>query len=445
MGDSVPIVAVIGGAGGLAASYDEVRELGSRFGLMADRVRSWARDGASALVDADLLASAPLAPVSFANAESALLDATASGVLDWLAWEGDAFVLHGAIDLLEAADELNRAALDALDYTAMRVLATPFLPVALAVDSVPDPVWDSLVDRLGPLGSGSPGVVDEWVIDHPGAVRHVLNGSGGLVDGLTLGPLPIVEHWSAGSAAAEADTWYDVPGHAAVSAGPVRTTGAAMDLEGLVETLTTVSDRPDGTIAIQTLAGVDGPLHVVYLPGTDALGLPWDYDPAVRDAQTDLAAVAGLPNAYAAGVQQAIAAVGVGDDPVLLVGHSLGGIVAAGLAHDGSLNVAGVITAGSPLAPTPDGISVLSLENRGDVVPMLLGDEPHDTVDHVTVRFDDHEASMVGNHDLAHYVAGAAAVDASDDESLRDQLDGWAPFLAGGPATVQEFTITRAP
>ena len=444
MSECVPITAVIGGSGGLAASYDEVRGLGGRFADTGGRVRDWAGAGGSALVDGDLLASAALAPVTFAQAEAALVEVTGSGVLDWLVWEADALAFTGAVDLYEAADEANRAAIDALDYGLGRLIGAPLLPVALAVDAVPDRGWDRLVDRLGPVGGSSPGAIDELVIDHPGVVRHLLNGSGGLLDGLIYGPLPIIAHPTTESAAADAASWYDVPGQAVVSAGPVHSAAGVDSVTGLMDLLSAVSDQADGTIAIQTVAGPDGPQHVVYLPGTDGVGLPWEFDPVVRDGQTDLAAVAGLPNAYADGIRQALAAAGVdGSDPVLVVGHSLGGIVAGQLAHEAGLDVAGVVTAGSPIGSTPDGIPVLSLENRGDVVPLLLGDEPRDTVDHVTVQFDDHEASVVGNHELSHYVAGAAAVDASTDESIRTQLEQWQPFLTGGPTTVQEFTISR--
>src|SRR5436190_30255 len=83
---------------------------------------------------------------------------------------------------------------------------------------------------------------------------------------------------------------------------------------------------------------------------------------------------AGRPTGYAEGVRSALAAAGAGaGEPVLLVGHSLGGMVAAELARDPQLTVAGVVTAGSPVGATPEGIPVLSLENRGDVVPLLSG------------------------------------------------------------------------
>jgi len=393
------------------------------------------------VTDPHLLGSAPLAPGSFGRAEAALVAASACAAVDAVLWEVDATGCRVAVTALEEADLVARAAFDALDYALARALAAPFAPIAVAVGHAPDPLWDRLVDRLGPSGPTSPGRLDALVLEHPGAVRHLLNGSGGLLDGLAFGSLPLLAHPTAESAAAEVLSWYDVPGRAAVSAGPSTASVGPTDLEGLATELSRISDRADGTIAVQSLPGGQ---HVVFLPGTDDLGLPWEFNPEVRDAQTDLAAAAGADHPYLDGVRAAMHEAGIGPtDPVLLVGHSLGGMVATQLADDPGFTIAGVVTAGSPGTEAP-GVPMLSLANRGDLVPMLLGDPPQDTTDHVTVQFDDHEASVVRNHDLAHYVAGAAAVDASDDRSIRDLVEGWQPFLAGGPSTTQEFTISRA-
>ena len=137
-------------------------------------------------------------------------------------------------------------------------------------------------------------------------------------------------------------------------------------------------------------------------------------------------------------------------DPVLLVGHSLGGLEAASmLAHGSGFDVTHVVTAGSPLGAVhgyPAGTHVLSLENRGDLVPLLDGRDNVDTTQQVTVQFDDRETSMIGNHGLQHYLHGAAAADASADPSVREQLDSLrtAGFLGSDdPATGRVFQISR--
>jgi hypothetical protein len=112
-----------------------------------------------------------------------------------------------------------------------------------------------------------------------------------------------------------------------------------------------------------------------------------------------------------------------------------------------------VVTAGSPTAQVdgfPPGSHVLSLEHRGDVVPLLDGEDNPDSTEQVTVRFDDGGAGIVDHHGYAHYLAGARAVDASADHSVAEQLDSLRAhgFLAtddGRPPVVtgSVFQITR--
>ena len=57
-----------------------------------------------------------------------------------------------------------------------------------------------------------------------------------------------------------------------------------------------------------------------------------------------------------------------------------------------------------------------------------------------------HEASIVGNHDLHHYVRGAAAADASTDPSVQAQLASLRAqgFLGSrGTASSRIFQVTR--
>lgn len=229
------------------------------------------------------------------------------------------------------------------------------------------------------------------------------------------------------------------------------------DLEDLVRHLAGVAARspePDsvdnGTIEVQTI----GDRHVVYLPGTDDMTtLPWTQDDDVRDMATNLLLSAGLPNAYQQGILEAMHQAGIGPkDPVLLVGHSQGGMEAAAILSQGSdFNVTHVVTAGSPTAQLPgfpDGTHVLSLEHEGDVVPLLDLAPNTDTVEQVTVTFDGTAGpnGIEGEHGYTHYVAGAALVDATTDASIREQLASLhaAGFLGtSGSATSQVFWISR--
>jgi len=110
----------------------------------------------------------------------------------------------------------------------------------------------------------------------------------------------------------------------------------------------------------------------------------------------------------------------------MLVGHSQGGMQAAALAGDPDFgyNVTNVVTAGSPVATSgiPDDVSMLSLENTGDLVPMLDGESNPATANHTTVQADVHSGSFGAadgqNHSLSTYGSIADAADASGDPSV---------------------------
>jgi hypothetical protein len=124
-------------------------------------------------------------------------------------------------------------------------------------------------------------------------------------------------------------------------------------------------------------------------------------------------------------------------------------VAAAMLGRGSPFHVTHVVTAGAPTAQVPGfppGSHVLSLENAGDLVPLLDGADNPDSVPQVTVRFDDHARSIAGNHHVGHYVHGAAAADASSDPSIRAQLASLRAhgFLgSAGTASSQVFQITR--
>jgi pimeloyl-ACP methyl ester carboxylesterase len=133
-------------------------------------------------------------------------------------------------------------------------------------------------------------------------------------------------------------------------------------------------------------------------------------------------------------------------DPVMLVGHSLGGIAAMALASNSSFesryNVRSVVTAGSPVARfEPAGIaSVLSLENSTDIVWAADGAPNPDRANWITVTHDLRAsedpldraaaASFVGSHEPATYVRTAGEFDATAAPSALAWRDANAMFLA---------------
>ena len=150
---------------------------------------------------------------------------------------------------------------------------------------------------------------------------------------------------------------------------------------------------------------------------------------------------------------EAMAQAGIGpDDPVLIVGHSQGGMEAVAiLASDSGFHVTDVVTAGSPTAQVPDlpaGSHVLSLEQHGDLVPLLDGEPNQPSVEQTTVVVDAHPgAGIETHHDYEAYIDGAAAVDASSHPSIVSSVESLHAhgFLGGGHVTSQVLQITRAP
>ena len=451
------ITGVAGGAAGIEAMYDSVRALADAFDQTGDELRAWAADGFRALVDPDLAATGLLSPPTFALAEAALLAAT-TGPLGLLPcsveWEADAVLVRAAVTMLVASDDAAQLALEAVDWRlglaaggALRLVG-PSAAVGLGL------LPSDLRDRLGVAAEG-------WIVHHPGFVQHAVNAAGGLFTGLA--PLPILvpgNRTATALLAAPYDDGTAVTTRRPDLGGPSghRQPDSVEALVGHLSEVAGLSPHPDsadnGTIEVQSLdPGTDRARHVVYLPGTDDLGtLPWTQDDDVRDLGTDLRSAAGQETAYQRGILDAMRQAGIGPhEPVLLVGHSLGGMEAAALAsRDTGFAITDVVTAGSPTAQVggfPNGVHVLSLEHHGDVVPLLDGADNRDTDEQTTVTFEDGGRPEVeAEHGYGHYIDGAAAVDASADPSLTAEVAGLHDrgFLGDtGHVTSQLFQVTR--
>jgi hypothetical protein len=371
--------------------------------------------------------------------------------------------ITGGSDGLAAAYDAVRGLADAFDLAGSELRAWAGLGLRTMTD--PDLAASAV---LSPISFG---LAEAAVLAATTGPDGVLAGSArwetdavlvrGAVDGLQATDR-VVESWlrigvSARLNSASLASKYGAEGPPRIGARPPTASAPPGDVEDLVRHLSGVAAlSPDpgstgnGTIEVQTI----GDRHVVYLPGTDDMTtLPWTQDDDVRDMATNLLLSAGLPNAYQQGILDAMHQAGIGrDDPVLLVGHSQGGMEAAAILSQGSdFNVTHVVTAGSPTAQVagfPDGTHVLSLEHEGDVVPLLDFAPNPDSVEQVTVTFDSTAGpgGLEGEHSYEHYIGGAALVDASEDPGVREQVTSLhaAGFLgAGGAATSQVFQITR--
>lgn len=174
---------------------------------------------------------------------------------------------------------------------------------------------------------------------------------------------------------------------------PTSLTGAA-DISGAYRNLEKLGnatwDKPHSTVAVQAIRNSDGQRSwVVYIPGTQTnttAPIGW-----LRNL--DLMSSIPVQRKQAASarfVEEAMRQAGVpATEPVALIGHSQGGIIAATLAEEPSkYSITHVITAGSPIAGhrIPENVRVTSSETQGELVSHLDAMDNPKRDNWVTVR-----------------------------------------------------------
>jgi hypothetical protein len=216
------------------------------------------------------------------------------------------------------------------------------------------------------------------------------------------------------------------------------TTGGGVDLRFVTVT------RADGSV---------GRSVIVDITGSKDWSITKRGNLNVANPGTNLTALGNHVTSYELGVLKALKASGVrADEPIMLVGHSQGGIIAARLAADlrnsRDFKVTHLLTAGAPvgLIDVPPQVQVLSLENRRDVVPELDAAENLRRSNWTTVTVDRGGTGLGERHYLrTAYLPGAADVDASDDPSVRAWVRSAGSFLAGGQVTTSVYQVSRRP
>jgi pimeloyl-ACP methyl ester carboxylesterase len=302
----------------------------------------------------------------------------------------------------------------------------------------------AVVLAVGAARSGTP-----WPpADEQSAVR-ILGGVGGLVGGLDED-----RTWGRGGfGGLEVRV-----GEELEKAGPTGLSGLMVDEVDLGR------DEDECRVRVVEVPQPDGSsAWILELPGTQA----WDPRPAANpfDLTTDVEAMAGEATMAAAGAAGVLATAqsrrgrfGAGD-PVMLVGHSQGGILAASLASDpqfrAAQRVTDVVTFGAPVShfPVPAGVHVLSVEHRQDPVPRLDGGRNPDRAGWVTVERDLSRAvgrpSAALTHRATEYLDTAQLIDGrladgTADPSLRDWAANTSEFF-GPDARVTDAHLTRLP
>ena len=190
-------------------------------------------------------------------------------------------------------------------------------------------------------------------------------------------------------------------------------------------------------IRIERYGDGDDPRWIVYVGGTVDFGLvageqthdmTSNLHGVADDAGVDAVRIAGaVSGAGERAVREAMDDAGVAPgDPLLAVGHSGGGVIAAKLAADPELNVVGALSLGGPVAsaPTRDGVPLLSIEHDEDLVP-ATGGAGHPSDERVTVSRSvlepgcEYEAALPA-HELTRYRATAELVDDEEEARLRE-------------------------
>lgn len=418
-------VSVSGGSAGVEAHYDDIVAMARHFGKVATDTGGAAATLHGYLADPGIYSSALLDPGGAANFEA---------------------------DLLDALDGYHGLSWIALQCTLIDVE----LRAAASAYQQADRLGTAVQDRMGGLVGVGPSIGHglRRLITTGGTARAaqvVLTDDPAVVDGLmNTGPVAL----NTVIAPALADGRPKLADHgiddAVVAATPPR------NLADVMSALALRDSGVSGEVDVRIMTGADGTRRaIVDIPGTKT------FDPRktadITGPTTNLRALAGAHTAYERGVLQAMQRAGVRPgEPVMLVGHSEGGMVAVRTAltcaRSGRFRVSHVVTAGAPVGlrvgKLPRSVQVLALENRGDIVAHLDGRTNPDKVNVTTasVAHGDGDGDIAGNHSIEKsYLPGARDVDASHDPSIRTFLSGADGFFDATSVQTHKFVITRQP
>lgn len=435
---------VTGGSGGLAARLDDMRAAAGVIGSLDRALAELAAACRRRLLDLDLAASAVLDPVGAAEVELALVaavDGPRGLTATALRLSARAIQLELAARTYAAADAAAGQAVAAAART--RDVAVAGLVVATLPQGVAAATAWVVAEEL--RGGDAPAEARRWLAAHPEVVSEAVRTGPPIEDVAGLAGLvfpdstPVVTHLGTSRAAGVA------PAGVAdlLRALAVRDRLARGTRQGEIEVR--VIRDPTGRGQPRTAA-------IVTIPGTKAWHLRRP-GCTVNDFTSNVHAMAGDSTAYERGVLAATADAlrrsgAPPGTPVLLVGHSLGGMVAvraAGAAAAQDVRVTTVVTTGAPVGAfdVPPAVQVLQLQNSADVVARLDGQPDPDLPNRVQATFTTQRNSLGANHSLpAAYLPAAEAIDRSAHPSLVAFRVHAAPFLPAARPGVGEIAVT---
>lgn len=381
-------------------------------------------------------------------------DDDGSGFFDWIAdgidWivdtvgDGIEWVTDTVGDIIEGA---KRAVSDVFDYleTAWKNLGEWWESftglVGIAFDAIATGRWPRLTEVIV-------GLID-FGLDTFNLGYHLLTGEDLHLadDGTGFADPPVL--------VAGDDPRFQPPGDLAAIANNINQSYGSVETGEV--SMTVVGQPPESVI--------------VNIPGTEQWGVNAGDNPFDLTSNSALAG----PNGYAASseatadaIQQLFADAGIPPGtPIMLTGHSQGGMVATSLASDpaftSEFNVTNVMTVGSPVDnyPVQTGVDVLNIQHGSDPVPMIdaqgmdvQGNYPGNLVRSLgigpggteTVTLPSPAPGELWNVDANH---GMGQYETSIAEQLQDptsQLSQYSqdpslqPFLTADPDEVQQYT-----
>ncbi|MRX43750.1 alpha/beta fold hydrolase [Agromyces kandeliae] len=238
--------------------------------------------------------------------------------------------------------------------------------------------------------------------------------------------------------------------------------GAPSPVQGIADLADRIPPSATGgpQVRIERYDSADGPRWIVYSAGTADFSTTPATEPYDMTANVHAVAGAsvveelvGLPSEAAASertLRASMAEAGVrSGDPVIVVGHSAGGMVAANAAADPDLAVAAAVSFGGPVAQVATGDTpLLSVTHREDLVPATAGSGVaaggRIEVGRSLGTLDPGPGDAVPAHAMERYRETARLIDRDDDPRLAEFRELLTEFTEGGaPAAVTYWRSER--
>lgn len=191
---------------------------------------------------------------------------------------------------------------------------------------------------------------------------------------------------------------------------------------------------------------------VVYVGGTAQWNPTSADDP--WDLTSNVAAIAEQDAGSYRAVVQAMRDAGIQPgDPVIPVGHSQGGVIAAQVAASGQFHTVAVATFGAPTAqvPVPSGVPELVVEHTDDLVTALGGSVAAATAERLIVSreaFAGREVptgQVLPAHGLSTYRETAQLIDSSPEPRLQEFRAQVAAVVGASPGEAARWRGVRLP